>query len=392
MKINQSLNQALEYSTSNKFSEAIQIYKDLLNKTSEPHKMYFNIALNYLRLQDKEQSLKAIKEALKIKPNYVEANILMFEVLAYFGDYREAFKYQEWSFGDDVLKHPSLEFSKKKRLDYHDVFVKQALHNRQNIPFEVTDTVSKESILAKVKDKVIYVMPSQGLGDIIQCSYYINKLLEYLPKKIIVAVRPELTRLLYELNDNIEVINYHPLEKDYDYFLPIFSLMKLLNGTDEPKDAWLHISKKDLKFFGNIINTKYQTGSKIGIVWRGNPKHSNDFYRSLSLNQMLQQLGSSDKTLYSLQFDVTEEEKQILKENNIIDLSTYIRDLYDIGAFIKNLDLFVSIDSAPIHVAGALGVKSLCLIPKYREDWRWGFEGDYKHYKSVKLIRFEKSC
>ena len=43
---------------------------------------------------------------------------------------------------------------------------------------------------------------------------------------------------------------------------------------------------------------------------------------------------------------------------------------------LANLDLFISADTACVHLAGALGIKSYLLIP-YCSDWRW-FDNDKK--------------
>lgn len=98
----------------------------------------------------------------------------------------------------------------------------------------------------------------------------------------------------------------------------------------------------------------------------------------------------SGRQIYSLQFDATTEEKALLSKAGIIDCSSKIRDLYDIGCFLSNIKTFVTIDSAPLHLAGALGVNTLALVPEGFEDWRWGIIGDRKWYKTVKLIRFKR--
>jgi ADP-heptose:LPS heptosyltransferase len=388
-QVDEIFNKALVAFRHDRYLEAIDFFTMIVDEVTEPHKILMNISLSYKRLLNKEKALYYINESIKAYPYYVGGNICKFETLAYFGDYSEAFKYQEWVFGDSILKHFSLDDSKKRRLDYSDTFVEVSLNNREDRKLNYGESESYSDILSKVKNKTIYIMPSQGLGDVIQCSYYVKELLKYKPKKIILGVANPLMRVLYDIEPNIEVITYTPYESEFDYFIPIFSLMKLLNGDDIPKEGWLTVSKKDEKFFKGLLMSSNKT--KIGIVWRGNPKHSNDAVRSMALSEMLNKI--SDKSnidLYSLQYDVTIEEKEILDAYGIIDLSSYIRDLYDVGCFLKNLNLFICIDSAPIHLAGALGVNSICLLPERKEDWRWGFDGKYKHYSSVKLIRFTR--
>ena len=50
------------------------------------------------------------------------------------------------------------------------------------------------------------------------------------------------------------------------------------------------------------------------------------------------------------------------------------------------MDLLITIDSAPVHLAGSLDVKTLLLLP-YNSEWRW-FKDNKKTvwYDSVDII------
>jgi ADP-heptose:LPS heptosyltransferase len=54
------------------------------------------------------------------------------------------------------------------------------------------------------------------------------------------------------------------------------------------------------------------------------------------------------------------------------------------------LDLVVSVDSAPLHLAGAMGRPCVGLIPEV-PCWRWGFATDRTPwYPSMRLLRQSK--
>ena len=56
-----------------------------------------------------------------------------------------------------------------------------------------------------------------------------------------------------------------------------------------------------------------------------------------------------------------------------------------------NMDLIISVDTSPVHLAGALGKPTWLLIP-YSPDWRWlvGRE-DSPWYPTMRLFRQPKA-
>src|SRR5690606_33012207 len=64
-----------------------------------------------------------------------------------------------------------------------------------------------------------------------------------------------------------------------------------------------------------------------------------------------------------------------------------VRDVADLAEVIAGLDLLITIDSAPAHVAGALGVPVWTLLSKPC-SWRWGLDSEETAlYRSMRLIR-----
>jgi ADP-heptose:LPS heptosyltransferase len=62
-------------------------------------------------------------------------------------------------------------------------------------------------------------------------------------------------------------------------------------------------------------------------------------------------------------------------------------DLEDTAALIDELDLVISVQTAAVHIAGALGKPCWVMVPR-RPHWRYGMEGDrMPWYESVKLYR-----
>ena len=59
----------------------------------------------------------------------------------------------------------------------------------------------------------------------------------------------------------------------------------------------------------------------------------------------------------------------------------------DSAALLDQLDLLISVDSAPVHLAGALGKPVWTLLP-HVPDWRWLLDrDDSPWYGGVRLFR-----
>jgi len=111
-------------------------------------------------------------------------------------------------------------------------------------------------------------------------------------------------------------------------------------------------------------------------------------YRSMKLQELSPLFNLANCQFYSCQKGDGYE--QLKDFNNIIDIGQTFKDYSDTAAALKNLDVLVTIDSSILHMAGALGVKTLLLLPNASE-WRW-FD-DTKAtpwYKSVEIFKQEK--
>jgi hypothetical protein len=72
---------------------------------------------------------------------------------------------------------------------------------------------------------------------------------------------------------------------------------------------------------------------------------------------------------------------------SLVSLSEEIRDFEDTAAILTLLDVLVSVDSSPVHLAGALGCPAWVMLP-FVPDWRWLLDRqDTPWYPSVRLFR-----
>jgi ADP-heptose:LPS heptosyltransferase len=71
----------------------------------------------------------------------------------------------------------------------------------------------------------------------------------------------------------------------------------------------------------------------------------------------------------------------------LVSLSEEIADFEDTAAILSLVDLLISVDSSPVHLAGALGRPVWVMLP-FVPDWRWLLgRSDTPWYPSMRLYR-----
>lgn len=71
----------------------------------------------------------------------------------------------------------------------------------------------------------------------------------------------------------------------------------------------------------------------------------------------------------------------------VVDLAPHCRDLQDLAATLTTLDLLLTADTMPAHLAGALGVP-VWLLLEAAPDWRWlRARSDSPWYPTMRIFR-----
>lgn len=125
----------------------------------------------------------------------------------------------------------------------------------------------------------------------------------------------------------------------------------------------------------------------VALVWAGRPTHVNDANRSLTLAQ-LAPLARPDVTFVSIQKGPAATEAAAPPVGmSLVSVSDEIHDFEDTAAILTIADLLISVDSSPVHLAGALGRPAWVMLP-FVPDWRWLLERtDTPWYPGMRLFR-----
>ena len=92
----------------------------------------------------------------------------------------------------------------------------------------------------------------------------------------------------------------------------------------------------------------------VGVAWRAENKNPAEYLRSSTLDDFLYALNVTKdvraqhdpaNVMLSLQFDAKPDEVELLKQHNIVNLGTYIHDLYAMSSFMQALDHVITTDT-----------------------------------------------
>lgn len=125
----------------------------------------------------------------------------------------------------------------------------------------------------------------------------------------------------------------------------------------------------------------------IGLAWAGNPNYPQDRERSMSYEQ-LGPLLAADVAFFSLQLGAERDKLRADPAPRMVDLGAHLTDFEASAAFVTALDGVVSVDSAPAHLAAALGRPVALPLPR-RNDFRWGLAPATRSpwYADIRLYR-----
>ncbi len=226
--------------------------------------------------------------------------------------------------------------------------------------------------------RVVLVHAEQGLGDTMQFARYLP-LIAAQGGQPVLACEPTLIPLLAEL-PNIRVVPKDAPLPPFDCWIDQMSLPRVfgtrLDSIPTPQ-GYLHPDPARVAAW----QAELPRARNVGLAWAGNPAHSNDRRRSLPASLLAQILALPGVNFVNLQVGAR------AGEIGLPDLSPRLTNFAETAALVAALDLIVSVDTAVVHVAGALGKPAWLMLP-YAPDWRWLLGCDYSPwYSSLRLFR-----
>jgi tetratricopeptide (TPR) repeat protein len=353
-----------------------------------------NVGVFLRRLGREEQALSWFDKALEFRPGFLATLDNKAFALTYVHRFAEAFAvYDEIKVVDPGNAKADFDKSLLHLLTGNfelgwtgrEARSKVATLNIARFEFPQPLWLGKESI----NGKTIVIHTDEGLGDSIQFVRYVP-MVAALGARVILVVEDEVFPLLSGLTGVSQCVPKSAgMLPAFDTYCPMSSL-PLAFGTRletiPSSTAYLPApAESRLRAWEQRLGPHDRV--RVGLVWSGNPKHKNDYNRSIPL-RMLTRVLDVDATFVSLQKNPRPDDKAtLLGRPEILDLTVHLTDFAETAALVSCLDLVITVDTSVVHLAGALGRPTWLLLP-YLPDWRWLLDrDDSPWYPSVRLFR-----
>lgn len=385
-------------------AEAIASYRTSLSIDATNASVFANLAIAEAKAGDVEAAISSYRDALAIDPGHkIAAHNLgnLFSERGRSDEAAELLRQTVANWPDLPEGHYNLGLLLLRLGDYANGFKEYEWR------WDTADFFSKPSYRdvpvwngQPLKGRRLIVHAEQGLGDTIQFSKLLG-LISTLCEDVVFHVPEKLERLLKGLPYDITVTGAHGAT-DADFQLPLLSLMhrlKLTLGSVPGQSSFLAAEPERAAEWAR----KLDLGSPktIGFVWQGNPNSPAERGRSLASAEMLKPFseigGVRLIALQKLPREALEESETasgwkvrglpFTMEHPGPDTDAGADAFIDTAAIMAGLDLVVSVCTAPLHLAGALGRPTIALL-RAVPDWRWMMEReDTPWYPSMHLVR-----
>ncbi|MEM6501212.1 MAG: tetratricopeptide repeat protein [Cyanobacteria bacterium P01_C01_bin.89] len=322
----------------------------------------YNRAVALDQNNETEEAIAQYRQAVNILPHFTQAKTNLFQALLRVGQLREGFALQEMRWDDP-----------QKRAIYANCFEKPTWDG------------------SPIPGKTLLLFAEQGFGDAIQFSRFVGIAAERC-QRIILQAPPPLIPLMERLTG---VPDYRPPageEEHFDYQASFMSLPHILGiGTIDqiphPVPYLLPPSTPPLPPPQKPVPDGHHDLLKIAICWNCNTDSPTRAQRSTDLGNFAAIAHLPQVQCYSVQKEVTDGDREHLKDLNIVDLSESLDSFATTAAYLNQCDLVISVDTSIAHLAGAIA-RPVWIAIAFHGDWRWFRDrADSPWYPTAQIFR-----
>ena len=233
--------------------------------------------------------------------------------------------------------------------------------------------------------RTLLMHAEQGYGDTLQFCRYGTIAVER-GLRVMMEVQKPLVRLLRSLPGIDRVFTRGDEMPEADFHCPMLSMPLAVGTTMATIPAspfYLCADPDQVAYWQARLATIANQGPRVGLVWAGAATQAADRRRSLPADRFAPLLELDGLHFLSLQKNGPRPPAHYC----LHDFMQEMDDFADTAALVANLDLIISVDTAVVHLAGALG-KPVWMLDRYDPDWRWLVgRRDSPWYPSLRIYR-----
>jgi hypothetical protein len=251
-----------------------------------------------------------------------------------------------------------------------------------------------------LEGRTLLLHAEQGFGDAIQFIRYLP-LVAQRGGKIILECQPELQRLFQTMAPDLPVVARGQTLPAFDVHCPLLSLPRVFSTdlSNIPRTVpYLHADAAEAAIWRERLAGP---GSSISGSDRPSARTSrwDSSGRATRPTRMIATAPSNWPASLrwpkspacdsiSLQKGAAAAEARTPPAGmELIDVAEELKDFADTAALLANLDLVIAVDTAVVHLAGAMGKPVWTLLP-FAPDWRWLLDrSDSPWYPTMRLFR-----
>lgn len=348
------------------FQEALDIWLEGTKYKSDFETIFSNIAIAYEKLNKYQNAISYALRAISLKKDCIEALFSLARIYQKQQNIEQSIFYLNKIIHFDsanVLAHFQLAYSYLFLQRYKEGFshfeYRKKMINREKefnyLPF-------KQYKGENLKDKKILLYHEQGFGDNIQFIRFINNLE---CKDLSIGIQNPLNKLFSYSFPNIDFLSTIYSSMDFDCMDALMSLPYICKTNSICNEKYLDVDKKDVEQF----KEKYLNNKRlnIGLVWKGSTASDKNDVKSILLKELNLILQKENCNFYSLQIENFEE----IESSKVINIGEKFKNFYETAVALKGLDVFIGVDTAVSHLAGALGIQTYLIYESNDIDFRW---------------------
>jgi hypothetical protein len=205
-----------------------------------------------------------------------------------------------------------------------------------------------------IAGKKLLLIHDHGFGDSIMMLRYVPQL-EAMGADVVLQMPPELERLAAQCAPVTREL------VDADYVCSIFMLMRVLRSLNPAPHLKVD---EDLRQKWRQQGWMGDKHKRIGLAWSVGRTYEDDYPRALPLGLLVKTLATEG--------DLVSVQQQGAAEADLLGVVHFqFEDFADCAALMSLMDEIVTVDTAAVHLAGAIGHPCISLLLSYWHSWRW---------------------